>query len=219
MGTNKKFGHTLLEVVISMTLLVVGVMALVLTLGTSQNTVFTAQKIADANRAATIVLETLRGDKHFETLYTRYSGFNFTNLTTAGPFFVMEDGRINWNPVASTPNNPPAGAVGYGWMNFVVKENGGYSTVEWGTETAWTTGATNDADGDGVKDGIDLDGDGNANRVANMTSGRTQATALGTWNLYTILPVKITIRIFQTAGSSTFIEVIKRGWITNSYEK
>lgn len=210
----KEKGFTILEVMIAAMLLAIGVVALVASLMTSYGTVSLSQDLSIAARAATVALEHLKGRKDYSQLYNDFYNYQEAySSSLVGPFAVLADGSIDWvtdrvNP--ATISTRDIKVVGYGWFNFVTNETT-YLTSEWGTSTAYNTTVS-----DGSNGGIDLDGNGFATN-SSITVGRTEgSTGFGK---YVILPVKVTIRIANRKGGPNEIEVIRRTWIINSYEK
>jgi type II secretory pathway pseudopilin PulG len=216
MNSKRRTGLTLIEIMIAASLLAIGIVGLVAALYTSTATISVSQELSLGNRAATLSLEAMRGQKDFYNLYNNYKNYKYTNDTTAGPFFINSDGSIQWSTGGNTPSSPPSTAIGFGYFEFVTNENGGYSTKEWGTATSWATGASTDSDGDGSVDGFDLDGNGFATNVA-VTLGRTSETNTS-FGYYVVLPVKVVIKIYLDKQTNNRLEVIRRAWLVNNYE-
>lgn len=214
----KKFqtGLTLLEIMIAAALLTVGVMALLISLASSTSSVSLTKNLSEANKAASLAIETLKSYKDYENLYNQYKGYTNTGAANKGPFFVMEGGKIDWDNSTNTPTNPTAGAIGYGWFEFITNE-GIYKSIEWGTGTVWSTGGPGDIDGDGVSDGVDLDGDGLADNTSVILGRDRNSPPPPPYGRYNILPVKVTVRIY-TQGKDE-LELVRRVLVLNNYEK
>jgi type II secretory pathway pseudopilin PulG len=199
MKKNKNSAFTLVEIMIAGALLAIGAVALVASLISSTNVVVDSQALSVGNRAAALVLENLRGQKNYNFLYN-----NFKNVTATSAFFINSDSSINW--ATANPSSPPSGSLGYGYLEFVTRENG-YTVADWGTATAFNTSAGGC---------IDLDGDG-ATSSNTFVLGRTSETS-ATPGYYCILPVKVVIRVYRNVAKTEYVEIIRKTWLVNNYE-
>lgn len=211
----KEQGLTLLEVAIAMAILAIGILSLMTVIGSVGSVSQFGRDYNLAYRAASSALDHLKSYEAFENLYIDFHTFQSDYVSPdRGPFAVLENGQVVWQVI--NPEAPPAdlggvAVVGYGWLEFVTNEFR-YPTLEWGTATACTQvypgkESLRTDDGDGVWDMVDLDADGYASEEA-VTQGRTAGTPADAVGLYALLPVKVTIRIFNSD-----IEVVKRDWI------
>ena len=207
---------TLVEIMIVAVLFAVGILSLFVALGGSLDLYNATQVQFIGSRAAEAVLEELRGYKKFDTLYQDFSvyngngtlydtGDNPINDSPQNFFYIMADGSIDW----SRPTTRPAGAVGFGWFDFVVQENR-YDEAVWGTETAFNPSSPGT---------IDLNGDGDTNDT--VLVGRTSGSPIS-GNYYHFLPVVVHIRILPREGQwdlSQLTPMEQTLWLTNNGEQ
>lgn len=205
----KNTGMTLLEVMISATLLVVGVLALLMSLSSASSTTRVADTLNQAMRAAEMAIERMKSDAvdsssattNYEKLYSQYK-----NYDSSHPFYILSDGTLDFGAFPTPPAAQPAKAIGKGYLEFTTVETN-YPTAEWGTGAAFASQANS----------IDLDGN-NAVGATPIITGRTQGTAEGTYGYYVILPVRVNIVIFNGDPSGGDFNFVRRVWIMNNFE-
>lgn len=195
-------GYSLLEALIAGFLLAVGILSLVFSLHTSSKLIITAQNSYFAAEVAKQALSILEREKDYGKIYQKYKVYD-----DGGPdrrFYILEDQTILWD----RPKKPPEGARGEGFFTFVTHE-WQYSEKEWGTETAFFT------DGKIHPGKIDLDGNGKAEDRF-ILIGRTAETPVDEFGYFIILPVKVTVR-FYDSSTDNYIIVERKTWLSNNF--
>lgn len=190
-------GETLVETMLAAVVLAIGMMALLLSLFSSQKMVSTSQEYSQALEIARGALERLRAEEDFGRLYQNYRVFDDSGVNHR--FYILSDQSIDW----SRPSKVPSGAIGYGYFSFVVNEHK-YSSAIWGTDTAFRT------DGRIFPGKFDLDGDGDV-EDKDIILGRTSETPVDQIDgYYVTLPVRVIVCIYSSS-SQGYVQAETKG--------